>query len=357
MKNRIHTYIYIALAAFAVSCEKLPTQQDAGGDYISFYVSDKNFSDEGTKAIVEDTQTLFSLKPDLRVCDLAGINSGETDIVDQTVKFNQGYNLWRSSLTWKDSRSYEFYGYILSAGTGSGASVALVSSYQGNKGHCIDLKQPTAYTHNDAAWSDYLLSYRVTAEGKNKPLVRMEMERITSGVELFVSTPEGSKVVVESMEFTNISRSLRYTIAEHAIANSSLSGIRHKWVYQNVSNDAAVTYKRAEADNKDWFTVAQKADEDSRFDSKFRMMRFLTVPQDVTGTLTIVYRVDEKNESNRTKWTQYTASFNLAETAITRWELGRKTRYYINLDTAVDLEGVIADWVDIDYVEGTFLPR
>ena len=138
MKNRIHTYIYIALAAFAVSCEKLPTQQDAVGDYISFYVSDKNFSDEGTKAIVEDTQTLFSLKPDLRVCDLAGINSGETDIVDQTVKFNEGYNLWRSSLTWKDSRSYEFYGYILSAGTGSGASVALVSSYQGNKGHCID---------------------------------------------------------------------------------------------------------------------------------------------------------------------------------------------------------------------------
>ena len=342
--------------AVAVSCEKMP-QQETAGDFVSFYVSDKNFSDEGTKAIVEDTQKLFELKPTLRVCDLAGINSGKTDIKDKPVTFNQNYNLWRSNIQWSDSRSYEFYGYILSAGNGNGTSVALVTSYQGNPGHCVDLKQPTAYEHDDAAWSDYLLSYRVTAEGKNKPLVRMEMERITSGVELYVSTPKGSEVVVESMSFTNVSRSLRYTIAEHAISNSSLSGIRHKWVYQNASNDAAVTYTRAETNNRDWFTVAQKADEDSRFDSKFRMMRFLTVPQDVTGTLTIVYRVNETNQTDKTKWTQYTASFDLSETAITRWELGRKTRYYINLDTAVDLEGVIAEWVDIDYVEGTFLPK
>lgn len=61
--------------------------------------------------------------------------------------------------------------------------------------------------------------------------------------------------------------------------------------------------------------------------------------------------------TDKTKWTQYTASFDLSQTSVTRWELGRKARYYISLDTAVDLEGVIADWVDIDYMEGTFLPR
>ena len=118
-----------------------------------------------------------------------------------------------------------------------------------------------------------------------------------------------------------------------------------------------MNYTRSANNSSSWFTVKEKADEDSRFDPKFRMMRFITVPQDVTGTLTVVYRVNETNQTDKTKWTQYTASFDLSQTAVTRWELGRKTRYYISLDTAVDLEGVIADWVDIDYMEGTFLPR
>ena len=222
----------------------------------------------------------------------------------------------------------------------------------------MDLYQPTSYIHDEAAWSDYLLSYRVSVQGKNKPLVRMEMERITSGVELYISTPEGAQAVVESITFSNVSRCMRYTIAEHAISNPNLSGIRHKWVYQNISgaSNTKVNYTRSANNSSSWFDVQEKAEENSRFDSKFRMMRFLTVPQDVTGTLTVVYRVNETNQSDKTKWTQYTASFDLSQTSVTRWELGRKARYYISLDTAVDLEGVIADWVDIDYMEGTFLP-
>lgn len=357
MRN-IRIYIYIAFTVISLSCDKEPLPQDGAEDFVSFYVSDKNFADEGTKAIVEDTQKLLELQLPLRVCDLAGINSGKTDIRDKSVNFNKEYNLWRSSFTWDSSRSYEFYGYMLSAGNGSGARVSLVSSYQGNPGHCVDLYQPTSYTHDDAAWSDYLLSYRTSVQGKNKPLVRMEMERITSGVELYISTPKGAECVVESIAFTDVTRVMRYTIAEHAISNPNLSGIRHKWVYQNISgaSNAQVNYTRAESRSQNWFTVAQKADEDSRFDPKFRMMRFITVPQDVTGTLTVVYRVNETSQTDKTKWTQYTASFDLSQTSVTRWELGRKARYYISLDTAVDLEGVIADWVDIDYMEGTFLP-
>ena len=362
MRN-IRLYIYIAFMAVLLSCDKESLQQEGAGDFVSFYVSDKNFADEGTKAIVESTQTLLELKPVLYVCDLAGINRQDSNpIKGLAVSFNNDYNLWRSNRTWAN-QEYEFYGYILSPGkvgnNANGASVSLVSSYQGNLGHCVDLYQPTSYTDNDAAWSDYLLSYRVSVQGKNKPLVRLEMERITSGVELFISTPKGAQAVVESIDFSNVSRCMRYTIAEHAISNPNLSGIRHKWVYQNISgaSNTKVNYTRSANNSSSWFTVEEKADEDSRFDPKFRMMRFITVPQDVTGTLTVVYRVNETNQTDKTKWTQYTASFDLSQTAVTRWELGRKTRYYISLDTAVDLEGVIADWVDIDYMEGTFLPR
>lgn len=352
-------YIFMALAAVLFSCSKESLPQEDGSDFISFHIIDKNFGGQETKAIVEDTQKLFDLKLQLRVCDLAGINGGTEDIKDKAVNYNTSYNLWRSDIQWNDSRNYEFYGYMLSPGTGANASVSLVSGYQGNPGHSVNIYQPTAYAHDDAAWSDYLLSYRVSAQGKNKPLVRMEMERITSGVELYISTPKGAQAVVESMTFTDITRSNRYTIAEHAISNPNLTGIRNKWVYQTISgvSNPVVTYTRSANSADDWFSVAEKSEGDSRFDSKFRMMRFITVPQNVTGTLTLIYRVNETNDSDRNNWTRYTASFNLAETAVTRWELGRKTRYYISLDTAVELEGVIGEWVDIDYVEGTFLPK
>lgn len=361
MRN-IRLYIYIAFMAVLLSCDKESLQQEGAGDFVSFYVSDKNFADEGTKAIMEDTQTLLALKPTLNVCDLAGINrQDQNPIKGLQVNFNDNYNLWRSNLTWAN-QEYEFYGYILSPGkvgnNTNGASVSLVNSYQGNLGHCVDLYQPTSYIDDGAAWSDYLLSYRVSVQGKNKPLVRMEMERITSGVELYISTPEGAQAVVESITFSNVSRCMRYTIAEHAISNPNLSGIRHKWVYQNINgaSNTKVNYTKSANNSSSWFEVQEKAEENSRFESKFCMMRFITVPQDVTGTLTVVYRVNETNQSDKTKWTQYTASFDLSQTSVTRWELGRKARYYISLDTAVDLEGVIADWVDIDYMEGTFLP-
>lgn len=361
MRRNTNIYTWLAIMAVFMSCSKLPMQQDMLDDCVSFYVSDKNFADQDTKAIVEDTEKLFELKLPLYVCDLAAINSQDyTDFRGTEFKYNDQYKLWRNTNSkWNTNRNYEFYGYMLSAGTGTGASVSLVTSYQGNKGHCVDVYQPTAYADNDAAWSDYLLSYRVNAEGKNKPLVRMEMERITSGVELYISTPKGAESVVEKITFSDVTRLMRYTIAEHAIANATLSGIRNKWVYQTISgaSNPSVDYTKSANNSSSWFTVTQKDEEDSRFDSKFRMMRFLTVPQDVTGTLEIVYRVNETNQTDKTKWTRYTATFDLSQTSVTRWELGRKTRYYISLDTAVDLEGVIADWVDIDYMEGTFLPR
>ena len=83
---------------------------------------------------------------------------------------------------------------------------------------------------------------------------------------------------------------MRYTIAEHAISNPNLSGIRHKWVYQNISgaSNTKVNYTKSANNSSSWFEVQAKAEENSRFDSKFCMMRFLTVPQDVTGTLTVV---------------------------------------------------------------------
>lgn len=357
--------IYMALVGLLLSCTKEPVRQEEGSDCITFYVSDRNFGDQATKTIVEDKDVLFDIKPTLYVCDLRGLNNNLDlkDIIDgSAVQFDSEKKLWRNNdLTWTTDREYEFYGYILSKGTGNDSSVSLWEDYKGNKGHSIDIYQPTSYSEDDDVWSDYLLSYRVAANGSKKEIVRLEMERITCGVELYISTPEGAEAVVESIEFTNVTRSARYTIAEHAVFDQNASGIRNRWVYQNVEQNPVVTYERSsivQNNNSGGIPVVAKADEDSRFDSKFRMMRFLTVPQDVAGkVLTVIYRVKEGTSDNKYEWTQYNATFNLAAASVSRWEVGRKTRYYISIDTAIELDGVISEWTDIDYVEGTFLPK
>lgn len=352
----------MALVGLLLSCTKEPVRQEEGSDCITFYVSDKSFGDQPTKTIIEDKDVLFDIKPTLYVCDLRGLNNKDTDINGLEVTFDSGKKLWRKNdLEWEADREYEFYGYILSDGTGDGSSVELWGNYKGNKGHSINIYQPSSYVHDDEAWSDYLLSYRVAANGSKKEIVRLEMERITCGVELYISTPEGAEAVVESIEFTNVTRSARYTIAEHAVFDQNASGIRNRWVYQSIGQNAEVDYERTsiiQANGSGGISVAKKADEDSRFDSKFRMMRFLTVPQDVAGkVLTVIYRVKEGTSDNKYEWTQYNATFNLAAASVSRWEVGRKTRYYISIDTAMELDGVISEWTDIDYVEGTFLPK
>ena len=338
-----------------LSCEKSEsTDHLMPDDNISFYVYDESFGEANTKAIVEDTQTMINLGLPLHVVDMAGVNRGDNSINGDPVKYDSDTGLYRSNKTWNTSYNYEFYAYAMSEGKGSETSVALFADYKGNKGHSVDIYQPTAYTHNDDAWSDYLLSYRTPAVGSQKPLVRLEMERITTGVELYISTPEGSEAIVTAIEFTDITRSMRHTISNHAVTDPNLSGIRNTWMLQPIAGATSpvVNYSRNET-----IHVVAKSESDDRFDSKFLMMRFIAVKQSAVGKLLkITYRINEKGSSDIDDWAIYHAEFNLSLTDVPTWEIGRKTRYYISLDTSVELEGVIAEWKYIDYVEGTFLP-
>lgn len=345
---------YMIAPLLFLACEKQETTDHSmPGDNISFYVYDESFGGENTKAIVEDTQTMLNLGLPLHVTDIAGVNRGDNNINDLEVAYNSSTGLYRSGKTWNTSNNYEFYAYAMSQGNGSGTQVACVDGYKGFKGHSVDIYQPTSYTHNDNTWSDYLLSYRTPAVGSQKPLVRLEMERITTGVELYISTPKGSEAIVTSIEFTDITRSMRYTISNHAVTDPNLTGIRNTWMLQAIPNVASpvVNYSR-----NGTIDVEAKTESDNRFDSKFLMMRFITVKQSAVGKLKVTYRINEKGSSDVNSWATYQAEFDLSKTAVPTWEIGRKTRYYISLDTSVELEGVISEWKYIDYVEGTFLP-
>ena len=123
-------------------------------------------------------------------------------------------------------------------------------------------------------------------------------------------------------------------------------GIRNIWRYSYLGDP--VSYSRSGQ-----ITVANLDDSSEKYDAKYRMMRFITVPQTVTSELTIHYQVKESNSN----WANYQASFNLADYPVKEWKYGYKTRYYINLDSSIELEGIIAEWTDIEYVEGVFLPE
>lgn len=337
-----------------LSCEKTEAPLQQLDNNISFYVYDENYINVDTKSIVEDTQTMKTLGLALWVTDIASVNRGDNTLTDFEVNYSTDTDLYRSTKTWNANNDYEFYAYSMSAGNGSGTSITLPTTYKGFRGHCVDIYQPTSYTHDDRAWSDFLLSYRTPAVGSQKPLVRLEMERITTGVELYVSTPEGSDAIVTNIEFTNITRSMRYTISNHAVTDANLSGIRNTWVLQSISGATSpvVSYSRTQT-----ITVPEKSESDDRFDSEFLMMRFIAVKQAASGKLRITYRINETGSTNTDTWPEYQAEFDLSKTSVPTWEIGRKTRYYISLDTSVELEGAIADWKYIDYVEGTFLPE
>jgi len=53
----------------------------------------------------------------------------------------------------------------------------------------------------------------------------------------------------------------------------------------------------------------------------------------------------------------YTAEYDLSTLPVTELMLGHRLRYYIKIDTSVDVQAVVVPWKEVDLVEGTFLPR
>ena len=72
MRN-IRLYIYIAFMAVLLSCDKESLQQEGAGDFVSFYVSDKNFADEVVAKIKE-----IAINKD-------GLSIGEEDDDDSSI--------------------------------------------------------------------------------------------------------------------------------------------------------------------------------------------------------------------------------------------------------------------------------
>lgn len=338
----------VCAAWAAVSCGKTdtPEQPSDTGDCIAFYVSANNTI--GTKAAIDDTESLLAMSqvPSIHVTDQ---EQNTAFGVNKEIIYSDN-GVWRSDKEWVSGRSYQFYAYISSPDSGYEAPVSV-----SDNGRNVTVTQPEKYSDNNDHWSDYFLSYITNADGDTRGLVSLDFERVTTCVELYVSTPNSETVTIENVEFTNVNRSATFRITKHANSGDAVSG--------QMNNSWSVTpgSSRTSYSVSDVVVKQFSAGQDFDYNTDYRVMYFLTVPQEThveePGNvydicLNMTYTVKESDTSTP----EYTVKLPLNNYRPAMWEMGHKIRYYVSIDTSVELTGTVSAWKTVDFIEGTLLP-
>lgn len=354
--------VFFSASLMMASCTKVyvleETEERNYDDCIAFYVKARP-----TKAIIEDTD---KLGPNIFVTE----DLRKTDFNNTLIRYNEN-GVWRSNTDWADENQnmeYSFYAYTYSTGTVgqiSGISSPDDDDPVANNGKTVTITQPDSYSADNNAWADFLMSYIVSANSATRGLVNLEFERITTGVELYMSkSPAMGDVTLTDATFSGIVRSATFNLENPAVSTdpAGANGMKNGWlISRDASKTAIYTYPSSGP------TIPLKKfdpsdTQDGRFtyDTQYRVMNFLTVQQpmheELAGStrnvkLEISYTVDE-NGTN----VPYTATFDLSEFSPAVWTRGHKVRYYLSIDTSTELTGTIAKWEEVDFIESTLLP-
>lgn len=342
MRRKIYIgWFFVALVVMSCAREDVAPE---GGDKIAFYVKTQQAVSASSRALIEDTDDLLKKQLPLYVTGEGADNLANTR-VDYTAN-----GVWQSNEEWKDGQTYTFYAYIaspLQTATDTQEGVSNIS----NNGKTLTLQQPTTYSADEDVWADYLMSYRVSANGSNKGLVKLDLERVTACVELYMARSEKvGEVKITGIEFKNVVTKATFGISYHAVAEDEegLYGMKNSWIVTPDEKSKA-TYTFTPTSPLNTYTES-----DDRFNVNYRQMRFLTIPQTLIdgATLSISYTVVE-NETTAS----YHSDFTLSDYTPKAWYRGHKIRYFIGIDTSIKLEGFIEPWKSVDYIETTLLPN
>lgn len=337
-------YIWLMSAAFLMtSCGKQELSSD-DGEKIAFYVKSQQAVSASSRALIEDTEDLLNQQqqqqPKLYVTD------ENQSMTNQEVGY-AGNGVWQSDKEWDTSKDYVFYAYIASPIVSNETVGVYVSP--GSNGKVITITQPETYQTDLKEWVDYMMSYRVSAKGADKGLVKLDMERVTACVELYMAKSANiEEVTVNSISFNNVITKADFSLQNHATPDAAegLYGMKNTWVV-NVFDDSKKEYTRSGP-----FTLSDVVED--RFSPEHLRMKFLVVPQTLRdgAKLSINYTVNENGTP-----ANYDSEFILSDYNIKSWDRGHKIRYFIGIDTSVKLEGYVEPWKSVDYIETTLLPN
>ena len=240
---------------------------------------------------------------------------------------------------WTEGSSYSFYGYAYNTSNG----LTLVS---GKDGLEIEVQQPSTY--NEEAMIDYLLSYTYkVADGAMKPVVQLHLEHAMSLVEIYVVRGNMFDARLTKMAFENIYSAASMKCTAQAIVNS---GEKNKWqTTPSGSNHTVYAFEPT--------SITTIGDERENTEA---VMKIMCVPQQITANtkLTIEYEINEKvTAESADNWVLHKEEFYLFNYNPVNYQPGHRIIYTATIDSGVNLVGVVKDWIDVDYIEGTVLPE
>lgn len=241
--------------------------------------------------------------------------------------------------SWVEGSSYSFYGYAYNTMNG----LTLLS---GKDGLEIEVQQPSTY--NESAMIDYLLSYTFkVADGAMKPIVQLHLEHAMSLVEIYVVRGNMFDARLTKMTFENIYSSGSMKCTAQAIVNS---GERNVWqTTPSGSNNAVYAFEPSAT------TIIGDERENTG-----AVMKIMCLPQQITANtkLTIEYEINEKvTTDSPDNWVYHKEEFYLFNYNPINYQSGHRIIYTATIDSGVNLVGVVKDWIDVDYIEGTVLPE
>ena len=240
---------------------------------------------------------------------------------------------------WVEGSNYSFHAYAYN--TLNGLTIT-----SGKDGLEFSVQQPTSY--DEDAMIDYLLSYSFkVADGAMKPIVQLYLEHAMSLVEIYVVRGNMFDARLTKMIFENIYTQGSMKCTSQAVANS---GNKNVWeVSPSGSNDVVYTFEPA--------TTVVIGDKRENTEAH---MAIMCLPQQLTANtkLTIEYEVNEKvSAESPDNFVTHKEEFQLYNYQPVNYQSGHRIVYTATVDSGVNLEGVVTEWKDVDYIEGTVLPE
>ena len=240
---------------------------------------------------------------------------------------------------WVEGSNYSFHAYAYN--TLDGLTIT-----SGKDGLEFSVQQPTTY--DEEAMIDYLLSYSFkVADGAMKPIVQLYLEHAMSLVEIYVVRGNMFDARLTKMTFENIYTQGSMKCTAQAVANS---GSKNVWeVSPSGSNNVVYTYEPT--------TPVIIGDERENTEAR---MAIMCLPQQLTANtkLTIEYEVNEKiSPESPDNFVLHKEEFQLYNYQPVNYQSGHRIVYTATVDSGVNLEGVVSEWQDVDYIEGTVLPE
>lgn len=232
----------------------------------------------------------------------------------------------------------------------------------------IVIQQPATYDEESKGrMVDYLLSQNfvyTVPMGSRPPLVKLMMEHAVTMVEINIAKHisfQSTSVYLKMLTLEGFYRSATMTCPTLAQYGKEGESNAENWQYTaRGTKDAVYTIEGAApfpAVTSECVPLSVRDDEDGV------RMTFLATPQQLEEgcKLTVGYWVNEKYRDDLPdNFVYHESSFNLFDYRtvgnVALWAPGHHVVYTLEVDTGITLEGTIAPWVDVDYIEGTVLP-